>query len=285
MELPKSVSYTGESAFANCNALESICFYNPQCTIYNSYIPANAMVYGYSGSTAETYADQNGLRFMEIDGHEHHFTVTKTVEPTCTEDGYKNLSCPCGERTTETIPSNGHTEVIVPAKAATCTERGYAEWSYCEVCGETLTEKVETEAKDHTPVTTGAYAATCGKNGFTGVTYCTECKEVLDAGEPIPATNEHTPGEALEIIVAAATCTEAGASKTIVKCSACGETLSETTKTISALGHSDANGDEKCDRCNADMPKSADATKKSNVFGFLIQFFKSLADFFKRLFK
>ena len=285
VELPQSVSRIEYSVFRGCSTLERIYFYNTNCLIQAGTTPANATVYGYSGSTAETYADENGLRFMEIDGHEHHYTVTKTVEPTCTEDGYKNLSCPCGERTTETIPANGHTEIIVPAKAATCTENGYSEWSYCEVCGEPLTEKVETQPNGHTPLTTGAYAATCDKAGFTGVTYCTECKEVLDAGEPISATNEHTPGEALEIIVTAATCTEAGTSKTIVKCSACGETLNETTKTISALGHSDANGDEKCDRCNTAMPKNTDTSKKSNVFDFLIQFFKTLTDFFKRLFK
>ncbi len=290
VELPASVNSVRSGAFKNCVALESVYFYNPNCTIEAGATPANTTVYGYSGSTAETYADENGLLFMEIDGHEHHFTVTKAVEPTCTVDGYKNLSCPCGERKTETIPATGHTEIIVPAKAATCTEGGYEAWSYCEVCGEPLTEKVETEATGHTPVTAGAISETCGKEGFSGITYCSVCREVLDLGEAIPATGAHTTGTATETVLTEATCTAAGEKTITVKCSVCGETLSETAQAIPALGHADADGDGLCDRCNASLQTETppqpeqpqqSGNSKSHWYDWLVSFFKMLLNLFK----
>jgi len=240
IELPINVisvyHSTYKGSFEGCSSMESIYFYNPSCSITSGSIPANATIYGYSGSTAETYADNNGLLFMEIDGHEHHYSVTRTVAPTCTEDGYNELFCPCGERDTEILPATGHTPVEVPAKAANCTEGGYKEWSYCSVCGEVLTEKVETEPTGHTPVTTGAYPASCGKEGFTGVTYCDVCTTVLNAGEAIEATGEHTPAQAQESVISAPTCGSNGIKLITVKCSVCSETLSETTASIPATG-------------------------------------------------
>ena len=237
IELPVNVESVSPSAFADCTALESVYFYNPNCSISSGATPANATIYGYAGSTAQTYADNNGLRFMEIDGtHEHHFTATKTVPATCTEDGYRTLACPCGERKTEVLPAAGHTPVEVPAQAATCIENGWEAWSYCAVCGTTLTEKVELPKTDHSPVVSGAVAATCGKPGFTGVTYCALCNEVLDAGEEIPATGEHTPAEATETVVTEATCGRPGGKLVTVKCAVCGETLSEETVAIPATG-------------------------------------------------
>ena len=285
VDIPASVCTVVSGAFADCTNLESVYFYNRNCAIGNGATPANAVVYGYAGSTAETYADNNALLFREIDGnHEHHYTVTKEVQPTCTEDGYRNLFCPCGDRKTETIPSAGHTEVNIPATEPTCTEPGYSAYTYCSVCETVLTEKTEIPANGHTETTVNAIEATCGKDGFTGVIYCSICKEVLDEGEEIAATGNHTPGEAFEVIIAQPTCTAEGQTKTLVNCSVCGKTISETAGTSAALGHSDTNGDGRCDRCNAEMPSGGEATSVSNAFEFILQFFKMLISFFKGLF-
>ena len=54
-----------------------------------------------------------------------HNLVTKTVEPTCTEDGYSGAVCKnCDYSEAEVIPATGH-ELVDVALDATCTEEGY----------------------------------------------------------------------------------------------------------------------------------------------------------------
>ena len=61
------------------------------------------------------------------------------VEATCTEDGSYDsvVYCSvCGEeisRDTVTVPALGHTEEIIPAVEATCTEPGLTEGKKCSV--------------------------------------------------------------------------------------------------------------------------------------------------------
>ena len=226
VDIPASVRTVYGSAFGSCANLESIYYYNPTCYIESGVTPTSTVIYGYAGSTAETYADDNGLIFREIDGnHEHKFVVTKTVPATCTEDGYRNLACPCGERTTETIPAPGHTAVNVPATEPTCTQPGYSAYTYCSVCEAILTERTETPAAGHTETTVNAIEATCGKAGFTGVTYCSVCEKVLSVGTVIPATGEHT-GTIVGMIEA--TCGQDGFTGRTY-CTACEKVLSEGT--------------------------------------------------------
>ena len=127
-----------------------------------------------------------------------------------------------------------HTEEIIPAVPATCTETGLTEGLKCSECGEILTAQEVVSANGHTPVTVGAYPASCLIDGFTGVTYCSVCKEILNEGESVAAAGQHTPGEADETVLKAATCGEDGLKQITVTCTACGETLSNSTETIPA---------------------------------------------------
>lgn len=61
--------------------------------------------------------------------HEHAYHETQRVDPTCTEDGYIQHTCDCGDSYREPIPATGHT---------------WGEWSpagdgkevrYCDACG------------------------------------------------------------------------------------------------------------------------------------------------------
>ena len=79
---------------------------------------------------------------------EHVHTVTGELivvkEATCSTEGQAHMFCTeCGEiANTITIPAtNDHTEVIVPAKEATCTETGLAEGKCCSVCNKVLVEQ------------------------------------------------------------------------------------------------------------------------------------------------
>ena len=160
IELPYSVRTVYSSAFSGCSAMESIYFYNRNCSIYSDAIPANATIYGYAGSTAETYANDNGLYFKEITNHTHTHTpkLSGAYAPTCGVPGFTgNTVCAmCGEVLTpgQEIPATGdHTfGDWTVTKAATATEEG-EETRTCSVCGKTETRaipKTETpENPDH----------------------------------------------------------------------------------------------------------------------------------------
>ena len=76
--------------------------------------------------------------------HTHEFGEWNVIkEASCTEDGCRTRSCSCGESETESVSATGHTEEIIAAYPATCTEKGLTEGKKCTVCGETTVEQEE----------------------------------------------------------------------------------------------------------------------------------------------
>ena len=70
--IPASVTYIGELAFEDCNSIGSVRIENPDCEIFGAEdtIPPGIVVYGYKGSTAESYAYEYGRKFVECNiGH------------------------------------------------------------------------------------------------------------------------------------------------------------------------------------------------------------------------
>ena len=67
--IPQSVTRIDGYAFEDCSSLSSITFLNSNCAIYkeNTTIPTNCTIRGYSGSTAQAYAEQFGRVFELID--------------------------------------------------------------------------------------------------------------------------------------------------------------------------------------------------------------------------
>ena len=61
--------------------------------------------------------------------HEHAYHETQRVEPTCTEDGYVEYTCDCGDSHTDPLPATGHSwGEWMPAGDG-------EEVRYCGVCG------------------------------------------------------------------------------------------------------------------------------------------------------
>ena len=107
---------------------------NRDAEIEENAIPAQAVIYGYEGSTAEAYALSHGNTFIVI--HEHIWDEGEvTVSPTCEENGTKLYTCTeCGETYTEELPALGHDYIEHEAKAATCTEIGWNAYRTCSRC-------------------------------------------------------------------------------------------------------------------------------------------------------
>ncbi|MGN1419818.1 MAG: fibronectin type III domain-containing protein [Acutalibacteraceae bacterium] len=107
--------------------------------------------------------------------HVHCFLETVIIEPTCTEKGMKKFTCTCGESYTSEIPANGHTEKIIEAVAASCTQSGLTQGIACSVCGEILKEQEPVVPIGHSM---GDWIVqkepTCFENG-TEIKYCSHC--------------------------------------------------------------------------------------------------------------
>ena len=111
-----------------------------------------------------------------------------------------------------------------------------------------LAHKVEGAPHEHTPENVAAVAATCTTAGTTAGTVCSVCGAVLSGCEEIAALgHDWVAGTPV-----AATCTEDG--YTPYTCSRCSETKQEA---IPATGHVDANSDDVCDVCGADLSTPA----------------------------
>ena len=120
--------------------------------------------------------------------HTHAFGEWTTLKgATCTEDGEAERVCSCGERETKSLNA-GHTEVLEPAVAATCTANGKTEGKHCSVCEAVLVAQEEIPATGHKKtVTSKQILPTCNKEGVSEGAYCSSCREVLSEATVIPA--------------------------------------------------------------------------------------------------
>ena len=125
-----------------------------------------------------------------------------------------------------------HSFVVTSSTPANCYQSG-TQVRQCSVCGYTVTQTFaatgQHEYESRWTYDNGSHWHKCTTNGCTAI----EGKE------------SHTPSDNGK--VTQPTCTSAG--YITYTCDVCGATYTQST--TSALGHSDANGDGKCDRCGA----------------------------------
>lgn len=159
-----------------------------------------------------------------VPGGAHNFVVSEYVEPTCTKEGKRVVSC--------SVCSTVYSSEILPMT-------GHINYS--------LDEKT-------------VKAPTCIEEGYTGDYICDVCGEIAVRGEAVPVSDEHVYTQ--YVITTPATCTT-NAIETAV-CSVCGKEPVTREVPSSALGHTFSNyvldgnatctgiasKTSKCDRCD-----------------------------------
>ena len=160
------------------------------------------------------------------DKAEHSWDEGKVTTPaTCTADGVKTLTCTaCSATKTERIDATGH------AWDTKWSKDNDHHWHKCKNCNAIDTTSKAPHDWNSGTVTTPETCTTPGERTFT----CTACSATKT--ETIPATG-HAPGAAVCENKVTATCTTAGSYDEVVYCTACGNEVSRTKKTIDKLAH------------------------------------------------
>ena len=163
IKVPASVTDIGDKAFGYYWAeSESVYGY-----VYGYEKLPNFTIYGYTGTAAETYANENGFEFIALD-EEHTHTYSDwavTTEPTCTAEGEETRTCSvCGESETRTIEKAAHKIVIDTSVTPTCTKTGVTEGQHCSVCGEVLVEQQTIAAAGHNDNNSDGICDSCGED-------------------------------------------------------------------------------------------------------------------------
>ncbi len=168
-----------------------------------------------------------GFKYTELlsTAKGHQFAVTKTVDATCTEDGYTLSVCKvCGEsKKTDIVKAAGHS-FVTETIPATCTAEGCTQ-KRCTVCGAAV--KLSTEKATGHNYSSMTVKPTCTQAGYT-LHVCLSCGDVYF--EQVKAPEGH---KLKRKSAKAATCTEDGVEHFI--CTVCGIS---SQRTIKAAGHS-----------------------------------------------
>ena len=140
------------------------------------------------GYTYDLDGIRTGKTVTERVYHTHAYTETKTVAPTCTEQGYTLHQCACGDSyKTDFVSALGHNFEFTKTEKPTCTTSGYT-LETCTKCG--ATQKINfVAALGHiwvkNKLTNTMKCSRCGavEEGIPVPTVPTKPDEVMDAGE------------------------------------------------------------------------------------------------------
>ncbi len=200
----------------------------------------------YSGVVeilAESFANVE-YTFAQLEGPSHTCApeFVAPEPPKCDKEGHIGYYlCECGkiywddQATDEalepdlSIPATGHSEVIVPGKDATCTEKGLTEGKKCEICGVVTVEQKEIATIGHKEIIVPGKDATCTETGLTEGKKCEVCGTVTVEQTVI----DKTIHGAIKIPEKAPTYFDKGLTEGL-KCVFCGVVLSKQ-KTVAKL--------------------------------------------------
>ena len=171
--IPDSVQTIGKGAIGLC--YESVRANGTSFTGRYTGSPRVTVLYGKSGSVAETFAKSEGLEFVatDVSAHVHTWSSwTVKKEAGCETEGEKIRTCSCGQSESQTIPALGHSMGSwITRKAATCTESG-VNYRTCSRCGKEETQSVAASGHSYgTPF----YTWSADNSECTAERICSKC--------------------------------------------------------------------------------------------------------------
>lgn len=190
----------------------------------------------------------------------HNYELTKTVDATCTKDGYNLYTCKNDASHTkkDVIKATGHNYIHQTDKytAPTCTADGkYHEFDQCASCGDVKNERwnaVEalghtfgawTEIADKAQLTKELFAGAVNASelnfadlGKYDHVYRSDCAR-NDGYKLRVDKHEHSNLVTVKENVVNATCTKTGSFDEVVKCGVCGDVVSKDKITVPVKGH------------------------------------------------
>ena len=135
IEIPDSVTSIGDVAFAYCTSLTEVKIPNSVTYIGSEAFKDcnNLTIYGYVGSTAETYAKENNIPFVDINSKvltskvnnisvkgTFDDGVTLNVEEATVKNAVKAYNITLKDENGNTIQPNGKITVSIPSDNANC---------------------------------------------------------------------------------------------------------------------------------------------------------------------
>ena len=222
----------------------------------------------------------SGGEAINADPDAHTFGEwTAAAAGTCTVKGTERRDCAdCDAfetRETALDPTNHVNTENREAVAATCTVKGREAGVYCLDCRTYVSGGAESALDPANHVNTeekAAVAPSCAKEGREAGVYCNDCKQYVSGGETVGKLPH-----AYTSVVTEPTCTKGG--YTTYTCQNCSD--SYVSDQTAALGHTDADGNQRCDRCNADLSPEANCSCNCHKGGILGFFFKIKVFFWK----
>ena len=173
----------GNGAFCGKNFGEDNQMHIETFTVYNKTVALDIFTFdfstsillrGFKGSTLEKLAgDLMKFEAIDCEVYGHSYGEWKqTKAPTCTAKGSESRTCTrCNVSETRDIASLGHDLKHHEAKAATCTEKGWAAYDTCSRCDYSTYKEIATLGHKYTTAVT---TPTCTAKGYTTHT-CTAC--------------------------------------------------------------------------------------------------------------
>ena len=216
--IPKNVTKLDSNSFNYCSQLDKLLILNPSCEFGcfeegeapDIGINSNCVIYGYTGSTAQTYAVENNLTFVDIESvpHEHAYFLVDYIPKEDETDGMKHYKCYCGESEYKEYEHHfGENYTII----GNCVDGAIKEFT-CSVCGHKENETIE--SIEHIFELDSTVYGTCIEPGKE-IYKCSICSFVEE--KELVSDDCHSYTET----VTAPTCTEVG--YTTATCEYCGE--------------------------------------------------------------
>lgn len=142
LTIPSAVSQIGSDCLRNCKDLKSVTILNPDAQIDGgaNTLYGDVTIYGYTGSTAETYAQKYSKTFAALNPHTCTYNQKVTTgkylssAASCAAPASYFYSCTCGEKGAKTFP---HGDVLLHTYDNACDTE-------CNVCGAKTGEPTHT---------------------------------------------------------------------------------------------------------------------------------------------